>query len=240
MFAIAQNPSEPNPYYYTSPDRIGSRVILGTNSLLSYAKVMTMTYTLKRYQSLEEFFNDEDLRPNGNYRLLSTGEAIELASEDKLNLIIAYALIEAILIDQGISIIRRLRRGDEDLEVRPMGDRWLNRQPDLVLLKPEHLIREEKAIYLSMNPPDLVAEIVSPGGDYSENYKRDYVWKRQQYQDRQIPEYWIIDPHREKITVLTLVEGEYQEAVYAKAEAIASPTFPTLQLSLMSLLPEAP
>lgn len=131
-----------------------------------------MTYLLKRYQSLKELLDDEELQPNGNYRLLSTGEAIELPSEDKFELTITYALIEAILLSEGISTIRRLRRGDEDIEVQPMGDRWVNRQPDLVLLNPERLRRTEKAIYLFMNPPDLVAERVSIKQPFMQKGKR--------------------------------------------------------------------
>ncbi len=63
-----------------------------------------------------------------------------------------------------------------------------------------------------MKPPLFVAETVSPGGENSSNYKRDYVWKRQQYEEWCIPEYWIVDRHRAKITVLVLVDGRYQES----------------------------
>ncbi len=31
-----------------------------------------MTYTLRRYQSYQEYLDDEDLSSEGNYRLLST------------------------------------------------------------------------------------------------------------------------------------------------------------------------
>lgn len=190
-----------------------------------------MTYTLKRYKSYQEFLDDEDLPYEKNYRLLDTGEAIEVAEEDRINIAITYALIEAFQRSEGISLIRYLRRGDQQLEVRPLGDRWVNRKPDLVLLPPEYLQREEKAIFLGMSPPGFVVELVSPGSENSENYKRDYIWKRQQYQDLGILEYWIIDRHREKVTVLTLVDGVYEEAVYEGDEPITSATFSKLELS---------
>ncbi len=44
-----------------------------------------MTYALTRYKSYQEYLDDETLSPNGNYRLLDTGELIELAEENDLN-----------------------------------------------------------------------------------------------------------------------------------------------------------
>ncbi len=57
---------------------------------------------------------------------------------------------------------------------------------------------------------DLVMEIVSPGHN---DRQRDYEKKRQEYARANIPEYWIIDPQSESITVLTLTSGgnEYVE-----------------------------
>jgi len=37
-----------------------------------------------------------------------------------------------------------------------------------------------------------------------------------------LPEYWIVDPIVKQITVLTLVSGLYEEAVFAGDDAIAS------------------
>jgi Uma2 family endonuclease len=42
-----------------------------------------------------------------------------------------------------------------------------------------------------MPPPRLVVEVVSPG---KKDRDRDYIAKRQQYAERGIPEYWLIDP----------------------------------------------
>lgn len=195
-----------------------------------------MTYTIKKYKSLQEFLEDDELSPDGSYRLLSTGEAIEVPLEDETNLIIEYALIEALQKIKGISFIRRIRKGDRDLQVHPAADKWVNRRPDVMVLKPEHLEIGRRAIFFDMPAPAFVAEVVSPSGEKSENYLRDYVWKRSQYEWWKIPEYWIIDPHREKVTVLILVDDAYHESVFSGETVIRSKVFPELNLTVDALL----
>ncbi len=61
-------------------------------------------------------------------------------------------------------------------------------------------------------PPDLAIEIVSP-----ESVERDYDNKRRQYQRFKIPEYWIIDEHERKVTLLRLdARGKYREVAARK------------------------
>jgi Uma2 family endonuclease len=61
-------------------------------------------------------------------------------------------------------------------------------------------------------PPDLAIEIVSP-----ESVERDYDKKRRQYQRFKIPEYWIIDEHELKVTLLRLdARGKYREVAPRK------------------------
>ena len=189
-----------------------------------------------RYKSYQEYLDDESLSPDANYRLLSAGDLIEVASEDDINLRIALRLLlQLAQIDDGI-LADRIRNGNKELEVRPVGDKWVNRIPDLMVVQPEHLEHARKAILLDMVPPLFVAEVVSPGGESSDNYQRDYVWKRQQYEDLGIPEDWIIDPHRAKVTVLTLSDDGYDAEVYATSQNIVSSVFPTLSISVKSLL----
>ncbi|MEM8501930.1 MAG: hypothetical protein AAF716_02110 [Cyanobacteria bacterium P01_D01_bin.1] len=45
-----------------------------------------MAYALTRYKSYQECLNDESLSPDGDYRLLSTGELIEVPPEDDDNI----------------------------------------------------------------------------------------------------------------------------------------------------------
>ncbi|MFN4258706.1 MAG: Uma2 family endonuclease [Gemmataceae bacterium] len=85
-------------------------------------------------------------------------------------------------------------------------------EPDVGFLRQEHNQRIQPG-FIS-GPADLVIEIVSP-----DSVERDYVQKRQQYQDAGIPEYWIIDPLAEKVTLLRLGStGKYREAKPRKEE----------------------
>ena len=52
-----------------------------------------MTYTPVRYRSCQEYLDGEQLNLDGNYRLLSTGDVIEVSSEDDINLQIATVAI---------------------------------------------------------------------------------------------------------------------------------------------------
>jgi Uma2 family endonuclease len=107
----------------------------------------------------------------------------------------------------------------------------MNRFPDLVVLREEHLALMQKrlTILLDMPPPVLVVEVISPGRG---NRNRDLNRKRDQYCQRGIPEYWLIDPEHRTITSLWLEFDHYQEVGQFKgSDVIISPTFPTLQLT---------
>jgi Uma2 family endonuclease len=75
------------------------------------------------------------------------------------------------------------------------------REPDLVLLLDVNDPRNQNAFWLGA---DLVVEIVSP--DHAE---RDTVTKRADYAAAGIPEYWIVNPEEETITVLKLEGSAY-------------------------------
>ena len=77
---------------------------------------------------------------------------------------------------------------------------------------------------------DLVVEVVSP-----DDPGRDLIEKRADYAEGGIPEYWIVDPRDETITVLALKDGAYVEhgvftrgaaALSALLEGFAGPTCP--------------
>ena len=196
-----------------------------------------MTFTPVRYKDYRGYI-DSDLGPDGNFRLLSNGEVIELPPEDEENTFIADEFAELL---KRLSPNRRLvKTSSTEIQVHPMGDNRVNRKPDLIVLRPEHLELmadlKKNAILLGMPAPLLVAEIVSPGGDRSDNYRRDYNWKHQQYEEWQIPEYWIIDRHRQQVVIFTLSEGTYQEHRYTQDESLKSSAFPTLTLTATQLL----
>ena len=103
---------------------------------------------------------------------------------------------------------RRLRGHGLELEVR---GEPRNRYPNLTVIYAEQadLLRRRNTLRISMGPPMLVVEIVSPG-EVQRN--RDYIAKRNQYQDLGIPEYWIVDPQEAAVLVLELRGGVYGEA----------------------------
>ena len=79
----------------------------------------------------------------------------------------------------------------------------------------------------------LAIEVVSPG---TEQVERDYTDKAIEYQNTGIPEYWIVDPIEQKITVLVLKDGNYTKTVFTEDEAIASRTFSQLRLTATEIL----
>lgn len=196
-----------------------------------------MTYTPTRYKTYVDYLAS-DLGPDGNFRLLSNGEVIELPPEDEENVCIAEEL--AFALKQVVSPRRLVRTSSTEIQVHPVGDDCVNRKPDVMVLQPEHIEQlattQKSAILMGMPAPAFVAEVVSPGGKSSDNYRRDYDWKRQQYQWWQIPEYWIIDRHLAQITVLVLEEEQYTEHVYRQNEQINSEVFPFLRYRVDQLL----
>jgi Uma2 family endonuclease len=109
-------------------------------------------------------------------------------------------------------------------EIAVSGLRVTVRLPDFMVLSAEAAAAlaetTRSTITLEMPPPRLVVEVVSPG---KKNIDRDYRYKRAQYQAREIAEYWIVDPLIQRVTVLNLVEGLYEEAVLEGEAVITSP-----------------
>ena len=132
-----------------------------------------MTYTLRRYKSYQAYLDDEQLQHEKSYRLLSTGEAVEVPSEDEGNLWLANVFIAALLAVEGIPLLKLIRAGNKELQVKPIGDMRVNRKPDVMVMQPEHHQYARQAIKLGMPAAAFVAEVVSPGNEESDNYLRD-------------------------------------------------------------------
>ncbi len=78
------------------------------------------------------------------------------------------------------------------------------REPDVLFVPIEQQV---KATDNFVQSAGIVIEIVSPG---PESHKRDYQDKRADYAQLKIPEYWIVDPQTERITVLILKGKQYR------------------------------
>ena len=176
-----------------------------------------------RFQSFEEYLSYDD-GTNQLYELFN-GELIEVPIESGSNVQIANRLFLIFALLLGTDRVR-----GHGLELEVNGEPR-NRYPDLTILREEHieLLAKRNTIRLTMPPPLLVVEVVSPG-ELQRN--RDYIAKRTQYQDCGISEYWIIDPNTQTILVLELRESIYTEAgSFSGKEQIVSPQFKELNLT---------
>ena len=77
------------------------------------------------------------------------------------------------------------------------------REPDLLLLLDAQDPRNQDRYW---HGADLVLEVVS-----DDDPQRDLITKRREYAQAGIPEYWIVNPLDETITVLALRDGAYTE-----------------------------
>ena len=89
------------------------------------------------------------------------------------------------------------------------------REPDLLLVRDANDARRRNDYWRGA---DWVAEVVSP-----DRPARDTVTKRQDYAEARIPEYWIVNPVDETVTVLVLDADAYAEhGVFRRGERAAS------------------
>lgn len=98
------------------------------------------------------------------------------------------------------------------LRVRIRPDKY--REPDILLVRNAQDPRRQQRYWLGA---DLVVEIVSP-----DNPERDTVTKRADYAEAGIPEYWIVNPETETITVLTLTDATYTDHGTFQRGAVAT------------------
>lgn len=175
-----------------------------------------MIATLSREMTLEDYlqFNDGT---DKTYEL-EDGVLREMPPESELNRSIAMWLL-FYFASLGIPPTRLSNKTD----IIVTGSKATTRFPDLIVFSEATAIALQGAsrstIFSDMPAPEVVVEVVSPG---KENNVRDYRHKRAQYQARGINEYWIIDPQAETVTILTLNEWLYDEAVFTKEQAITS------------------
>ncbi|MEO8083611.1 MAG: Uma2 family endonuclease [Ardenticatenales bacterium] len=105
------------------------------------------------------------------------------------------------------------------------------REPDLLFLRHADDPRRGKRCWTGA---DFVAEIISP-----DDPSRDLVVKRAEYAAAGVPEYWIIDPDHETVTVLALDGEHYTErGVYRPGDAAVAATLPGFTVDVAALLAE--
>src|SRR3990172_12755611 len=78
------------------------------------------------------------------------------------------------------------------------------REPDVIFVPKEQGVKPDDKY---LRGAGLVMEVVSAD---DKSHKRDYHEKRADYGELGVPEYWIVDPQIERITVLTLEGQQYR------------------------------
>jgi len=192
---------------------------------------MTQTQIRPRL-TFEEYLAYDD-GTDTRYELVN-GVLVEMPTESEINVVISSFLFALLL---PLVPYYRLR---QKTEIAVSSRSVTSRCPDLMVLT-EAGVRALKGATQSVVMPDmpvpaLVIEVVSPGKPGSDNYDRDYVDKRQEYAARAIPEYWLIDPMRAVVLVLSLIGGTYKAVEFRGDDRLESPTFPTLSLTAHQIL----
>ena len=106
-----------------------------------------------------------------------------------------------------------------------------SRLPDLFIIDRSFALELMDSSAVFQTTPYLIVEIASP-----ESRIRDYRYKRSEYAALEVPEYWIVDPQEDKVTVLVLNEGLYEESIFTQSQTIISPTFIDLKLTPEEIL----
>jgi Uma2 family endonuclease len=88
------------------------------------------------------------------------------------------------------------------------------REPDLLVVKNAADPRRQNRFWIGA---DVVVEVLSP-----DRPKRDLDGKRREYAAAGIPEYWIVDPERHTIAILSLAGAEYGEPALFGIDAVAA------------------
>ena len=102
------------------------------------------------------------------------------------------------------------------------------REPDLLLLLSAADPRRQDRFWLGA---DLALEVVS-----EEKPERDLVDKRGDYAEGHVPEYWIVNPQTETITVLRLRGDAYEDAgLYRRGGSAASLALPDFSVAIAAV-----
>ena len=99
-------------------------------------------------------------------------------------------------------------------------------QPDILFISKARskIITEEEI----QGAPDLVIEILS-----SATAERDRTYKKTLYARHGVQEYWIVDPEKRTVEVMTLGKAGFESpGTYGKMDSLKSPIFPGLTINL--------
>lgn len=102
------------------------------------------------------------------------------------------------------------------------------REPDIMFIAQADDPRRQQAFW---SGADLVVEVLS-----DDDPQRDLSVKRFEYAQARIPEYWIVDPRAETLTVLALQGDAYREhGCFARGDTAGSATLTGLDVEVSAL-----
>lgn len=122
----------------------------------------------------------------------------------------------------------------------PATGREESRKADIVLFDRAEWerMRQSSSSAAAYVVPPLVIEVVST------NWREDYEYKLDDYEQLGIPEYWVADyaglggirfigkPKQPTLTVYALTDGEYQPTQFRGSDIVVSPTLPGLHITV--------
>jgi Uma2 family endonuclease len=109
------------------------------------------------------------------------------------------------------------------------------REPDIVFMRREHAARRHERFWQGA---DLVMEVMSP-----DDPRRDSEVKKREYAMAGIPEYWLVDPASQTVTVFVLEGDRDRYAVHEVAKVgqdAASRTLPGFAIDVQALFAQSP
>jgi len=152
-------------------------------------------------------FPDQGQWSEEEYLALNTNQLVEFSHgrvevlpmptiSHQLIALYLYRLLHAFASDRGLGMVLAA-----PTRVRLWPGKY--REPDVLFLRAENAAR---CAELYWDGADLVMEVVS-----DDDRRRDLETKRREYAQAGIPEYWIVDPHQGRVTVLRLEGTAYAE-----------------------------
>ncbi|MFM5900256.1 MAG: Uma2 family endonuclease [Dolichospermum sp.] len=192
--------------------------------------MVQITQAPVNYFSFADYYAYDD--GTGNRYELVDGELVLMPPESIFNSDVSMRLLLELAKIVPLYLLKY-----KEIMMEVSGRRAKVRIPDLLVLGEECRAALETTkrgtITHDMPPPLIAIEVASPG---TENEVRDYRFKRSEYAARGIAEYWIVDPVQNKITVLSLVEGFYEEFIYTGDDLIKSAVFPEIEIKVSDIL----
>lgn len=191
-----------------------------------------MTTATKPKLTLEEYLSYDD-GTDSRHEFVD-GELVEMLPAIRLHRKIAKFLEKCFEREiERLQQNREVGRGDVGVRTKRRG-RTIVRLPDVVVFEGE-TAQDLKGVDILKSAPVVAVEIVSTG---AKNRKRDYELKRQEYLEIEIPEYWIVDPEKQKVTILPLdtTAKFYEQQEYRGKDAIASSIYTDLKLTAEQVL----